>query len=190
MELKKKLKYLRKQMDVGGNASKYIQVSQLLNFFANIGYKLSVLNLSISELLKKELIETDDLISDIEWKTIGAEDFNICIAAKGDYYLRNAMNRFHYYDLILQDTPIFNKDFFDAIKAQFPHANNKGIRVLEDRLSTVKEFMNYLREMEKTQHHELIKLYGSIVRDVFVFGLKKDFCKIESKIPSTSQSNL
>lgn len=180
------LKYLRKQMDVGGNASKYIQVSQLLNYFANIGYKLSILNLSISDLLKKELIETDDLISDVEWKTIGAEDFNICIAAKGDYYLRNAINHFYYYDLILQDTPIFNKDFFDAIKSQFPEANNKGIRNLEERLATVKIFMKYLKEVEKTQHHELIKLYGSIVGDVFTYGLEKDFCKIESKIPSSN----
>ncbi len=179
------LKYLQKQLEYGGNATKYIQISQLLSFFINVGYKLSVLNLSVIELLKRELIETDDLLSDIEWEILSTKDFNICLSAKGNYYLKNAKNRFHYHDLVLQDTPIFSKDYFDDIKAQFPLANDKGIRILSERLLTVKKFINYLKEMEKSQHKELIKLFGSIVDEVLSYGLEKDINNIKEKLPPT-----
>jgi Cdc6-like AAA superfamily ATPase len=182
------LKYLQKQLESGGNATKYIQVSQILTFFINIGYKLSILNLSLIELLKRELIETDDLISDIEWEILSAKDFNLCLSAKGDYYLKNAKNRFHYHDLVLQDTPIFIKDYFDSIKANFPLADNKGVRILSDRLLTVKGFIKYLKEMEKSQHKELIRLFGSIVEEIISFGLEKDYKNIEEKLPPINRT--
>ena len=183
------LKHLQKYLDLGGNSTKYIQVSQLLLFFTNIGYKLSILNLSIKSLLKNGLIETDDLLSDIEWKKMSANDYNISISAKGNYYLKIAKNRFHYYDLVLQDTPIFDKDKFEKIKIQFPLADEKGVRTLSDRLLTVTEFMNYLGYMEKSQHKELIKLFGSIVEEIKTYGLEKDFKTIEEKLPPTRAKN-
>jgi hypothetical protein len=180
------LKYLQKQMDTGGNATKYIQISQLLSFFTNIGYKLPILNRTIIELLKNELIETNDIISDIEWEIVSASDFNICLSAKGSYYIKNAKNRFHYHDLVLQDTPIFSKAHFDKIKEEFPLANEKGDRNLSERLSTVNEFINYLKEMEKSQHKELIKIFDSIVDEIKTYGLEKDCKNIEKKLPQHS----
>ena len=156
-----------------------------MSFFTNTGYKLSILNLSVKSLLKNGLIETDDLLSDIEWEKLSANDYNISISAKGNYYLKNAKNRFHYFDLILQDTPIFDKEKFDEIKVQFPLADAKGVRTLSERLLTVTEFMNYLKYMEKSQHKELIRLFGSIVEEIKTYGLEKDYKNIEDKLPPT-----
>lgn len=176
------LKYLQKQLDTGGNATKYILISNLLNFFANIGYRIPQLKKVIIELLKEELVETDDVISDIDWELLSESDFNICLSAKGSYYLKNAKNRFHYYDLILQDTPIFSKDHFDRIKENFPLANDKGARNISERLITVKEFINYLKYMESNQHKELMNNFGSIVDEIITYGLGKDFNNIEEVV--------
>jgi GTPase SAR1 family protein len=183
------LKYLQKQLDEGGNATKYVQLSQLFEFFLNIGYKLFLLKKTVSDLLKKELIETDDVISDTEWLELSTDDFNICLSAKGSYYLKHIKNRFYYLDLVLQDTPIFDKDYFEYIKARFPLANNKGIRILTERVSTVKGFVDYLKKMEQSQHRELITMFGSTVDEIYAFGLEKDIEIIEERLSPTKARN-
>jgi len=179
------LKYLQKLLDNGGNATKYALVSSLLEFFLEYGYKLNTLNQSLSDLVKNELIETDDIISDTEWKSLSSTDFNICLSAKGNYYLKNSKNRFHYLDLILQDTPIFIKEHFDLIKSEFPLSDDKGVRILSERVETVKRFVEYLEVKEKEQHKELINSFGSITREIHSHGLDKDLERIYEKLPPT-----
>ncbi len=180
------LKYLQKKLDDGGNASKFVQYSHLVEFFTSIGYKLIIINQEVVELLKKEFVATDDLISDIEWDRLNSFDFNICLSAKGSYYLKEAKNHFHYLDLVLQDVPIFSKEHFERIKSVFPFANEKGYRVLSERLETVKEFINYLKFKEKEQSKELIKVFGSIVDEIMSYGMNKDIERIEKNYPQQS----
>jgi len=179
------LKFLQRKLDDGGNASKFIQYSILLEYFTNVGYKYVIVNQEVQELLKNEFVLSDDLVSDIEWDNLTSVDKNVCLSAKGSYYLKEAKNRFYYLDLVLQDVPIFSKDHFESIRNVFPLSNDEGIRVLSERVNTVKEFINYLKYKEKEQPRELVNVFGSIVDEILSHGLNKDIDRITKKYPKS-----
>src|SRR5690606_940999 len=62
--------------------------------------------------------------------------------------LKSLINRFHYIDLILQDTPIYNSSIFDELCIIFPDSDEYGNRNLEQRKMTVNKFIDYLAKEE------------------------------------------
>jgi hypothetical protein len=106
----------------------------------------------------------------------------VCISPKGHYYLKDLKNRFHYLDLILQDTPIFNEEYFSHISKCFPLADPNGKRNLKDRVQTLKEFLIYIQKEESKQSNQIKKKYGSIYKEIYDHGLRRDLGRIKKKI--------
>lgn len=178
------LKYFSDKLELGGNISKFERYAQLIEDFVSLGYRTNLLNNSLAELFTHELIESDEILSDVKWTEFPEKDFNISISAKGYYYVKEFKNRFQYLDMILQDTPIFDSDSFSKIKSAFPLADDSGRRNLRERVNTVNEFVEYLELQEKKQARAIIKKFGSITEDIKTNGLNLDLERIISKIPS------
>lgn len=169
------LKYLYNKTLKGGGNTKIEQYSVLTEFFMNLGYINSIVQNEIIELLKFGLLETENLISDTDWNKLPSEDFNLGISLKGYYYHTNLKNRFHYLDLVLQDTPIFNNEHFRKISKRFPKADEKGKRYLYDRMVVVQLFIEYLKDEEEARlSNEVITIFGSPVSEIKELHLDKD----------------
>ncbi|WP_018630460.1 P-loop NTPase fold protein [Niabella aurantiaca] len=156
------LKDLDEHIEQRSYTSKFMSSKTLSEKLNSLGYKINSIKSAISELLKQSLIDTDEQISDVEWKDLPNE-FNLSLTAKGHYYLKELVNRFHYYDLILQDCPIFNSVEFDKLKTAFPLSNENGIRYLPDRKQCVTEFISYLQNMEQRQSNQVKTVYGNLM---------------------------
>ncbi|MFC1785528.1 hypothetical protein ACFL0J_07880 [Candidatus Neomarinimicrobiota bacterium] len=176
------LKYLSIKFDQGGRMGKFELYSNIVDDFVGAGYNSSVIQREIVELLKYELIDSDEQITDTLWHKIPSKDLNVCISPKGYYYVQTLKNSFHYIDLILQDTPIFNQSSFSKIKKAFPLANSDGKRSLKKRLNNVKAFLNYLKNEEKEESKYIIKNFGNITKEIYDNGLSEDIGRIEKAI--------
>jgi hypothetical protein len=115
--------------------------------------------------LKAALIDTDEQISDIDWQELPS-NFNLSITAKGHYYLVEMLNKFFYLDLVLQDTPIFDKTLFEKLKTIFPRSNEDGTRNIIVRREAVKIFLEYLKFMEEKQSTQVKRLYSGLVNEI------------------------
>lgn len=163
-----------------GSSNKYIMSNEFIDKFVSNGYRTGVVVGSITKLLKNNLIDTDEQLSDIEWEAL-PRNINIGITAKGHYYYKELITRFHYLDLCLQDTPIFDMESFRKIKSSFPLSDDLGKRNLDSRLYTVLEFFEYLKIQESKQPPLFKSIFGCITEHIFV-GLSADRSRIEKKL--------
>ena len=65
------------------------------------------------------------------------------------YYLLELVNRFHYIDLVLQDTPIYDDNYFNELVRLFPESDESGNRDLNKRILVVEKFLDYLNYAER-----------------------------------------
>src|SRR5690606_35943385 len=98
------LKELSEQLEVRGEISKFVQVSEIIQSFIEHGYRYSSIMDGLANLFEMNFLDTDEQLSDIDWKDL-PESFNVAVTSKGFYYYKKLCYRFHYLDLILQDTP-------------------------------------------------------------------------------------
>jgi hypothetical protein len=130
-------------------------------------------------LINISLIDTDEVLTDVGKKDI-PDELNITITLKGYYYIKELCTRFHYFDLIIQDTPIFDKDFFNEIYSKFPLSDDEGKRSLNGRVECVKSFIMYIQSCEEKQSNRLKSYFGSFVEYIEP-NLTKDISRIEKK---------
>lgn len=176
------LKLLDECLSFDGNINKFKNYNEIVNEFNELGYKKEIINQEMEELIKENLVETDKLLSDISWINLPSEDFSITITARGHYYINELVNRFHYFELVLHDTPISNQEIFQDIKKEFPIPEKNGKKDMKVRLKIVKKFVEYLRFCEeKTKTSNLQQKYGSVVNNILANGLQKDLERISSK---------
>lgn len=167
-------------MESKGSSNKYILSNNLIDKFMSMGYRASIIVNSITNLLKFNLLDTDEQLSDVEWEVL-PKNLNIGITSKGYYYFKELSTRFHYIDLCLQDTPIFDKTSFESLKAVFPQSDTSGKRLLSNRVESVNIFIEYLKQKESKQANNLKTMYGNITTHI-CNGLAPDLKRIEKKI--------
>ena len=173
------LRKLDEQLSFEGNINKYINYKSLIEELHKLGYKEDVLNQEIEVLLKDNFIETDKLLSDIAWSHLPNEDFAITITAKGHYYIEDLINKFHYIELVLQDTPFIDKNKYDIIKGEFPIPEIHGKKDMKTRIKIVCIFMQYLRECEnRFIPIQLIQKYGGVTDYIENSGLNRDIDRL------------
>jgi len=77
--------------------------------------------------------------------------------------------------MVVQDTPIFDKAFFDNLKTSFPRARlNDGYRDINDRIQTVKTFIEYLKTREVIENTPSQYIPTGIVDNIFNAGFQRD----------------
>ena len=171
------LKVLDEQLSFEGNINKFIGYSELLKSFQDYGYREDVINKELESLLTDNFIETDKVLSDIMWNCLPEETFSITITAKGHYYITELMNRFYYIELILQDTPLFEKEVYENLIQRFPiPEKSNGKKDMRVRIDVVQIFIDYLKKIESKSNNALLQTkYGKLVDNMLIGGLQNDF---------------
>lgn len=142
-----------------GIANKFLVFDYVVSLFKDFGYRTNIVVYSIEKLIEFDLLESEDNVSDVELNQLN-NNVNLCITSKGYYYYKELIKRFHYIDLVLQDTPVFSQEHFEKIKMTFPESDSIGNRNLSGRLKTVKLFIDYLLEQETKQTTSIINTFG------------------------------
>ena len=175
------LKFLDRKLLSEGSSEKYINVEELVNLFVNVGYVSKYIKLELEELCRFRLVETDEQISDVDiMMKVKLEDSD-CISMKGHHYINTLINNFSYIEMTLEDTPIFNNDYFLEIKNSFPYSDENGKRNLKGRVEVAEKFIEYLEEEEKNETHESQALADKVVPAIKI-GCYKDISRIKRKI--------
>lgn len=130
---------------------RFRMTSDIVELFTSGGYKLNEVLAELNLLLSYQLIETADYASDRIHTVDDIERTEIGISWKGNYYVEELMGQFTYYDIILQDTLIFNHDDFNKIYTQFPEYDDKNTRDLKRRIDSVAYFLEYLSKQEREE---------------------------------------
>lgn len=176
------LKALDERLSFGGTNNKHRNFSELVDEFNNYGYKKDIINQEMENLIKENLVETDKIISDISWTKLPNNNFSITITAKGHYYVTELVNRFHYFELVLQDTPISDQKIFNEIQKEFPIPEKGGKKDIKVRVKIVKMFIDYLRtHISRNETSNLCNKYGNMVENILTYGLQQDFDRLSKK---------
>lgn len=178
------LRFLDDKLEKGGNTDKYHNVQDIMNEFINMGYISKYLIAELEELCKWHLIDTDKQISDTENTKPINEYSIICISRKGHHYINSLLTKFSYLEMVLEDTPIFNDEFFNGIKVVFPTSDNNGKRNLKKRVEVVEKFIDYLDSEEIMTTVEPLFSVKEIVKSIR-FGANRDIDRINKKLGNT-----
>jgi hypothetical protein len=144
---------------------KFVKKTILIDKLTSFGYRINVVNSALSSLLKASLIDTDEQLSDVEWNELPTT-YNLNITSKGFYYLKEIIERFHYYDLIGQDTPIYDTQYYNSLDSIFPTSSTEGSRNFELRKDHVKLFIDYLVKMEDKQPTQIKAVYNNLMLNI------------------------
>ena len=172
------LKHLAEKLDRDGRNNKYVCVNSILSEFQEYGYSEIDISTEITSMIDKNLIDTDGSISDTSWDRLVSTGTKIYITLKGAYYLYKGITRFHYFDLILQDTPITDKSVYQNMQSVFPIRDVDGNRDMKYRILSVMMFVRYLEKKIELLPIDLINKYGNIVGDIRMHGLDNDLDRI------------
>jgi GTPase SAR1 family protein len=143
------LKYLYDFVKNKGFKEEYISTEEIINTFLQTSYSRDCIIEELDSLLQNGLLATDKYNADIEVPDKISLDNAIRISNTGIYYLNELINKFHYIDLILQDTPIFSEAFYKLLIDNFSKSDSHGNRNLLRRMKTVEIFIEYLEEQER-----------------------------------------
>lgn len=127
----------------------YLQTENIFETFIRYGYSRKVIEAEIEQLFRYGLLDTERIDSDIsgEFKLDQVEEMTI--SNTGIYYFTDLIFRFHYLDLVLQDTPIYDEVWFKRIDENFAKSDNSGHRDIYLRKQTVDIFIKYLEYEER-----------------------------------------
>lgn len=186
------LNYLFSKLNSSSKKVDYYKVSEISSEFLKAGYSIDIIEEEIQELFNFKLVSTSEYSEDVEEEIIIESDSMISITSVGVYYLKSIVNRMHYIDLVLQDTPIYDNDFFNEISELFPDSDEYGNRNLEQRKNTLLKFLEYLQTEEEKD-----KKFGSNFTDKIIMfdileyiriNIKKDIERIEKVIERIKNS--
>lgn len=172
------LKHLAEKLDRDGRNNKYVDVNSILSEFQEYGYSEIDISSEITRMIGKNLIDTDGSISDTSWERLVSTSTKICITLKGAYYLYKGIIRFHYFDLVIQDTPITDKTVYQNMRSVFPIRDAEGNREMKNRILSIMMFVRYLEMKIEKLPNDLIHKYGNIVSDIRFHGLDYDLKRI------------
>lgn len=176
------LNYLFDRLSQSSKKHDYFKVGEITEQFLKGGYTIDVIEEELQDLFDYKLVSTSEYTEDIEEETLLDSNSMISITSVGVYYLKSLANRFHYVDLVLQDTPIYSEESFNSLLKVFPDSDEYGNRDLKNRKESVEMFLEYLKEQEKLDKKFTSNFDNeSIIFDVGDYlkhGINKDFERI------------
>ncbi len=184
------LEYIINKNSGVSKKNNFLSISEIEQAFIKAGYTSEIVLEELNLLYSAGLIFTNDFVSDVE-SEISLESSNeIGITQSGVYYIKNLLNKFFYYDLVLQDTPIYNEKYFDQISSNFPESDSYGNRDLSKRKLASEIFIDYLIDQETIDHsrkeinYNIQCLDKQIIKTLKENGLKSDMERIERALTS------
>ena len=142
------LHFLRNKYIKSGNEKSYISIDHVCQSFGMATYSEETIIDELNILYQANLISTSNYSSDREERPVLERSSRIRINSAGEYYINDLVNRFAYLDLVVQNTPIFDKGHFEDIRKAFPECDVHGNRNLSRRLDSVELFLDYLKSQE------------------------------------------
>jgi hypothetical protein len=143
------LKYLYDFAKGKGFKEEFVSTEEIISAFLIVSYSTDCIIEELDSLLQNSLLMSDKYNSDIELPDKITVDSSIRISNRGIYYFTDLINRFHYIDLVLQDTPIFSNTFYDLLSESFAKSDSSGNRNLLKRVKTAQIFCEYLNDQER-----------------------------------------
>lgn len=172
------LKFLSNFSKNAKGGEKFVLVKKLIEIFTYSGYKKSILYGELTELLNAGLIESQEFISDTDTNLNLTVNDSLTLTFKGFYYVEELANRFHYLELVAQDTPIFNQQNFLKISENFVEADDNGYKSLQNRINFVEAFYEYLCFAETRETIEGENIIKNVMNNIRKNGLQKDINRI------------
>lgn len=179
--------FLQNNAELNKFQSSFTEIKEIIELFVKAGYSAEIILSEFEELLAYKLIETKESQSDVENNSELNSSSEIRITQSGNFYITKLITRFHYLDLVLQDTPIYDDYYFERIKEIFPEVDTYGERDIQYRLITVSTFIEYLKKMEFYDHSKNELNFGhkvfdmNIVEYISTNGLDIDIKRIENR---------
>lgn len=179
--------YLQNIAELNKFQTAFKEIAEITELFNKSGYNNEIILSELKILLDFKLIETKANHSDIDSEIILDESHEVRITQAGNFYITKLMTRFHYLDLVLQDTPIYDEFYFERLKEVFPEVDSQGERDIQFRLITVTTFIEYLKKMEWFDHSKNELNYGHKAFDLNIMdyidrnGLKSDIQRIDNR---------
>lgn len=127
----------------------FVSTESIRSEFGKIGTSETDIAESLRSLGSLALVENDVY----DFQNISAA---YRITPAGRYYMRYLSGRFSYLDLVLQDTPISDREVFQTIKDLI------GKKEMEDRFRRVTEFVLYLTNEEEREYPAIISTSESL----------------------------
>jgi hypothetical protein len=186
-----KIRLLEYIIDLNSGISKknnFISISEIESDFVRAGYNTEIIIEELNLLYSAGLIFTNDFISDVENEIKLDSSNQIGITQSGVYYLKNLLNKFFYYDLVLQDTPIYNEKYFDELSTNFPECDSYGNRDLAKRKKVSEIFIQYLLDQEAIDHNRKELNYNikcldkQIMKGLVESGLQDELDRLDKVI--------
>jgi hypothetical protein len=143
------LKYLYDFAKNKGFKEEYLSTNDVVDIFLQASYSRDCVIEELDSLLQNSLLATDRYNIDIEVPNNISADNAIRISNTGIFYLNDLINKFHYIDIILQDTPIFDEHYYKLLLENFPKSDSNGNRNLLKRMKTSEIFIEYLEAQER-----------------------------------------
>jgi hypothetical protein len=180
------LNYLFSKLNKSSKKVDYFSVVEIAVEFLKAGYSIDIIEEEIQELFDYKLISTSEYSEDVEEDYKIDSNSLISITSVGVYYLKSLINKFHYIDLILEDTPIFDSSAFDELCKSFPDSDEYGNRNLEQRKITVNTFIEYLATEENKDKKFIPNFEDKVimfnVNNYLLSKISKDLERIERVI--------
>jgi len=143
------LNYLESKLSSSAKRKDYFLVNELTDLFLKAGYTVDIIEEELQVLFEAKLISTSDYTEDIEELAIIESTSLVSITSVGLYYLKKLLGHFYYIDLVLQDTPIYDENYYQELTNIFPDSDENGNRNLLGRKDTTSKFIEYLNSEEK-----------------------------------------
>jgi len=175
------LKYLYNKAKTKGFREEFVAATEVIDVFLLANYGKECIIEELDSLLKNTLLTNDNYNSDIEKPDKITADTAIRISNTGIYYLNELINRFHYIDLVLQDTPIMDKSYFDQLHDIFPKSDVYGNRNITKRLKSVELFCRYLFEQESKEINRTDSVPDAELANFNITNYISSKCLLEDK---------
>ena len=179
------MQYLIDRQRAEAPENRFEESRRMTQDLAELGYRVRDIRSSIDTLFRWGMIDTKDLLSDIDWMKAMEQEALIGITPKGYYYFNDFIWRFTYIDLVLQDTPIYSEEQYKAIKNIFPAADERGKRPLDRRLQTSQAFIEYLISREQVEAQAVVSRFGLVVSDVLLPRFQENIRLVENRLNRT-----
>lgn len=176
------MKWLAKEIKAVGWSRLYHEKGRIKDFFDDLGYRKSKIDIELQRLLRYGMIDTDSVVSDIDTEETVEDSARIALTRKGYFYLTNVCKRFYYLDLVVMDTPIYERIAYEQILSAFPEPDVHGKRVLDRRIEVAEMFFEYLKKEEKYDNPRVLSNNGSICTDLIEPVFKHDIAALWQRL--------